>query len=407
MKILHTSDWHLGRALYGIKRHEEFASFLDWLIRTIEEEEIDILLIAGDIFDSATPGNRERELYFSFLSRVRESCCRHVVIIAGNHDSPSLLAAPRELLTPLSIHVVAYADNVENEILILRDAQNVPELLVCAVPYLRDRDIRVAEAGEEIPDKQRKIIEGIRQHYAKVVSLALRKREELGTAVPLVATGHLFTKGGKTVAEEGLRDLYVGSLIHLPADSFPDEIDYLALGHLHIPQAVKGHEHMRYSGSPLAMSFGEAQQEKSLCLVSFQAEAARPQIRLLPIPVWQPLERIRGHWADIKDRIAALQKQGSQAWLEIICEDPPAVAGNIARHVEELVADSELTVCRISNPQVRNNILQSAYRGERLAALSEEEVFRRCLEANAIPAEEHEALLQSYREALIALREES
>ena len=104
MKILHTSDWHLGRSLYGKKRYDEFSEFLDWLGKTIEEECIDLLLVAGDIFDTSTPSNRAQKLYYRFLCRVAGSCCRHIVVIAGNHDSPSFLNAPKE-------HTQAHAPN--------------------------------------------------------------------------------------------------------------------------------------------------------------------------------------------------------------------------------------------------------------------------------------------------------
>ena len=141
MNLLHTSDWHLGRALYGRKRYEEFAAFLDWLADTIERERIDVLLVAGDVFDTSAPSNRAQGLYYRFLCRVAASSCRHVVVVAGNHDSPSFLNAPRELLKELHVHVVGSStpDHPEDEVLVLRNAQDAPELIVCAVPYLRDR----------------------------------------------------------------------------------------------------------------------------------------------------------------------------------------------------------------------------------------------------------------------------
>ena len=118
MRILHTSDWHLGRPLYGRKRYQEFETFLDWLAATIDHEKVDVLLVAGDIFDTSTPGNRAQELYYRFLCRVAGSCCGHVVIIAGNHDSPSFLNAPRELLRALNVHVIgAMTENPEDEVI--------------------------------------------------------------------------------------------------------------------------------------------------------------------------------------------------------------------------------------------------------------------------------------------------
>ena len=173
MKILHTSDWHIGRTLYGRKRYEEFDSFLTWLAETIQQNEIDALLVAGDVFDTSAPSNRAQELYYRFLCRVAASSCRHVVVIAGNHDSPSFLNAPRELLKALNVHVVgSSSESLEDEVLVLRSELNAPELIVCAVPYLRDRDIRVAEAGESVEDKERKLLAGIRSHYAEVAAFA-------------------------------------------------------------------------------------------------------------------------------------------------------------------------------------------------------------------------------------------
>jgi DNA repair protein SbcD/Mre11 len=110
MKLLRTSDWHLGRALYGRKRYDEYGAFLNWLAELIESRDIDALLVAGDVFDSSTPSNRAQELYYRFLCRVAASPRRHVVVTAGNHDSPSFLDAPRELLKFLNIHVMGCAN---------------------------------------------------------------------------------------------------------------------------------------------------------------------------------------------------------------------------------------------------------------------------------------------------------
>ena len=162
LTILHTSDWHLGRSLYGRRRYDEFAAFLDWLLDTIEQQQVEVLLVAGDIFDTSAPSNRAQQLYYRFLCRVAAgNCCRHVVVIGGNHDSPSFLDAPQELLRALNVYVVGSAAEVlEDEVLTLKTSAGLPELLVCAVPYLRDRDIRVAQAGESLADKERNLTGG-------------------------------------------------------------------------------------------------------------------------------------------------------------------------------------------------------------------------------------------------------
>ncbi|MFO7704906.1 MAG: exonuclease subunit SbcD, partial [Halopseudomonas sp.] len=277
MNILHTSDWHIGRTLYGRKRYDEFEAFLTWLAQTIEDHAVEALLVAGDIFDTSAPSNRAQALYYRFLCRVAGSACRHVVVIAGNHDSPSFLNAPKELLKALDVHVIGSATpDPQDEVLVLRDQQGVVELMVCAVPYLRDRDIRTVAPGESVEDKEQKMLDGIRTHYAAVVSAAQQQRQACAATVPLVGMGHLFTAGGQTIDGDGVRELYVGSLAHVTAGIFPSSLDYVALGHLHVPQKVGGLEIIRYSGSPLPMGFGEAKQQKSVCLVSFAQHAEQP-----------------------------------------------------------------------------------------------------------------------------------
>jgi len=168
MNILHTSDWHLGRSLFSQKRYDEFAAFLGWLIETIENQQVDILLVSGDIFDTSTPSNKAQQLYYEFLYKVSKSCCKTVVIIGGNHDSPSFLQAPSALLHVLNVHVIGSKRETPEEEVLIVEANGKPMAIICAVPYLRDKDIRYAEAGETIDDKNRKLLEGIKEHYKTV-----------------------------------------------------------------------------------------------------------------------------------------------------------------------------------------------------------------------------------------------
>ncbi|MCF6257985.1 MAG: exonuclease SbcCD subunit D C-terminal domain-containing protein [Gammaproteobacteria bacterium] len=411
MKILHTSDWHIGRMLYGRKRYEEFEAFLDWMAETIDHEQVDVLLVAGDIFDTSTPSNRAQALYYRFLCRVAASSCRHVVVIAGNHDSPTFLNAPRELLRVLDVHVVgAVTEQRGDEVLVLGNEENSPELIVCAVPYLRDRDIRVAEAGESIEDKERKLIEGIRNHYAEVVALAEQQRETLGVKIPIVAMGHLFTAGGQTTDGDGVRELYVGSLAHVTAGIFPDAIDYLALGHLHVPQKVGGSELMRYSGSPLPMGFGEAKQEKSVCLLEFvnvsaTAASTVASVRLVSVPVFQKLERVKGSWDEISARILALFATGSTAWLEVVYEGEE-VMSDLQECVNTAVADTEMEILRVKNKRIIDRVLNQTNNEETLDDLNVNDVFERCLAANKVPDAQRAELLRAFQETVTSLNDD-
>ncbi|MFI8554875.1 exonuclease SbcCD subunit D C-terminal domain-containing protein [Psychrobacter sp. NPDC077938] len=276
LTILHTSDWHLGRRLYGRLRYEEFESFLQWLQDAISAQKVDILIVAGDIFDTMTPSNKAQALYYEFLGKVSRSCCQHVVIVAGNHDSPTFLDAPSNVLKFLNVHVIGTAcDDLDDEVLVLGDDDNNPHCIIAAVPYLRDRDVRSSSAGESADSKDANVIAGICEHYDNVADIAKAKQADLIKThqryIPIVATGHLFASGGKTTEDDGVRELYVGSLGKISADMFNDGFDYVALGHLHVPQRVGGRESIRYSGSPIAMGFGEAKQQKQVLLVQFGA----------------------------------------------------------------------------------------------------------------------------------------
>jgi len=414
MKILHTSDWHLGRSLYGRKRYDEFAAFLDWLAATITDESIDLLLVAGDIFDTSTPGNRAQELYYRFLCRVSTSCCRHIVIIAGNHDSPTFLNAPKELLRSLNVYVVgSMTEDLSDEVIILKrnpqiDAEDV-EAIVCAVPYLRDRDMRTVDAGETVDDKNRKLVAGLKQHYEDVVALAEERRNNLQKSadsagyIPILAMGHLFTAGGKTVDGDGVRELYVGSLARVGADLFPSAIDYLALGHLHVPQIVGGAEHMRYSGSPLPLGFGEASQEKKVVLIEFNNSTAK--IKEVPVPCFQQLARINGSLDDIRVQLEGLKEEDSHAWLEIEYTGRDII-GNLREILDETLAGSPMEIRRIKNRRLIDRVIGTIDANETLDDLNVSDVFERCLDTFDVPDEDRDELTISYNEIIKSLDEE-
>ncbi|MGP5201921.1 exonuclease SbcCD subunit D C-terminal domain-containing protein [Psychrobacter aquimaris] len=274
LTILHTSDWHLGRRLYGRMRYDEFEAFLGWLQDAISLQKVDILIVAGDIFDTMTPSNRAQALYYEFLGKVSKSCCQHIVIVAGNHDSATFLDAPSNVLKFLNVHVIGTAcEDLNNEVLVLDDTNGNPHCIIAAVPYLRDRDVRGSQAGESAQSKDANVIAGICAHYDDVADIAKAKQTELIETyqrhIPIIATGHLFAAGGTTTDDDGVRELYVGSLGKISADMFDESFDYVALGHLHVPQRVGGRETIRYSGSPIAMGFGEAKQQKQVLLVQF------------------------------------------------------------------------------------------------------------------------------------------
>ncbi|MBP7508469.1 MAG: exonuclease SbcCD subunit D C-terminal domain-containing protein [Prolixibacteraceae bacterium] len=402
IRVLHTSDWHLGRSLYDRKRYDEFASFLNWLYDFIVAQRIDVLLIAGDIFDTTTPGNRAQELYYQFLSKTSKSCCRHIIVTGGNHDSPSFLNAPKDLLKALDVHVVGeITENIEQEVIVLKNNQGEAEAVVCAVPFLRDRDVRKVEAGESIEDKNRKLVTGIAVHYSDVANAARHFNDS--NPVPIIGMGHLFTSRGKVNEGDGVRDLYVGTLQSIDAGIFSDKFDYVALGHLHMAQKVDGNDKIRYSGSPLPMSFSEADQQKKVIVIEF--ENLTISVTEHDIPCFQKLIRVSGNFDSVKGKVTELANINENLWLEIEILDSSS-SGTITEELDEIIKNSPIEILRIKNSGLRNNVLMASTENETLDDLNELDVFNRCLEINNIPEEEQNQLIETYKEVLLSLRQE-
>jgi exonuclease SbcD len=404
MKILHTSDWHLGSSLYGYKRYEEFEAFLNWLANLIQNEQIDVLLIAGDIFDTSTPSNRALELYYKFLDTVTAKPGLQVIITAGNHDSPSLINAPQQLLRHLRIHVFgSIPENPENEIMVINDDQDQPSLIVCAVPYLRDRDIRLSEPGESIEDKTRKLENGVTDHYRQVVRIAKAKRDELGGHIPIIAMGHLFVSGGKTVDGDGVRELYVGNLARIRAENLCEGIDYLALGHLHVPQIISGNNSIRYCGSPIALGFGDANQQKEVVIVDFKSGV--PAISTIPVPKFWDIRTLNGHISTIEMEIKALLKLDSPVWIEVIFSGT-LPASTVQTHLRELTDGTNVVLIRTKPLDAGNFEFKPEEESESLEDLSVIDVFQRCLDSKNIPTEDRRELMYAFAEILHGLNEE-
>lgn len=318
MKILHTSDWHLGQRFLFNDREEEHQRALDWLAATIREQEVDVLIVAGDIFDINNPPNYARTMYYRFLTSLLGSCCRHIVLTGGNHDSPSMLNAPRELLRMLNIHIVGSAtEDLKDEIIELGNEKGTPELVVAAVPFLRDRDLRFSQAGEGSYERLQKVRAGMAEHYRQIGQLMEPYRK---AAIPLLATGHLYATGA--MASDKQDNIYAGNVENIDAAQFPDIFHYVALGHIHRPQMIDNRQHIRYSGSLLPLSFSETKDDKSVFLLHFQRDQLM-EVETLAVPVFRRLKSISGELQDVKESLRRFaQKEGRELtpWVEVVVQ---------------------------------------------------------------------------------------
>lgn len=398
MRILHTSDWHLGRSLLSKRRYEEFNQFLEWMLDCLQQQAIDVLIIAGDIFDTTTPSVTAQDQYYNFLARAAsQTNCQHIVVIGGNHDSASFLNAPSAVLKHLNVHVIGQAcDPIEDEVLLLRDRNGKVGLVVAAVPFLSDRDIRRYTPLESLEDRDARIIAAYHHHYQAVSDYA----EQLATQhqVPLVATGHLFMTGGITTEGDGVRDLYVGSLGQLRADMFSSAINYVALGHIHQHQRVAGLNHIRYSGAPLAMCFDEVERSKYVLVVDFD-EAHQAIVSEIEVPQFQRLARVVGDLSHLRQALKNLTSEGIAIWVEVTYEGK-AVQANLREQLEAIIEGSQVEILKLVNRQRQAPHLQSQEELESLEELSVVDVFQRLLDQQQIPTEQQAELLQTYHETL-------
>jgi len=402
MRILHTSDWHLGRILYSKKdRQEEHLAFLSWILYTIQKNAIDLLLVAGDIFDSASPNSSSQKLYYDFLLKVLNSGCKNVIIIGGNHDSPGFLNAPKDILAALNVRVIGnVSENIENEIVFIENVDGDPLAIVCAVPFLRERDMSRFTEGENYSDRSKRIAENIRNHYEKVAKNAENKRKSLNKSIPIIATGHLSVAGGITTQDDGVRETYIGNIECVGSDIFPPIFDYVALGHYHIPSVIS--KNVRYCGSPIPMGFGEANQKKSVVIVDFNEN--KPTITTFEIPIFQKLESIRGDKTFINNRLEELIKTDVSVWVEIVYEGTD-VFSDFSNWINEMTANTKIEVIRHYCKQYFNEVLTHADSIQSLEELDKFEVFDKLLEKNSILDEQREELKNSYREIIEELRD--
>jgi len=409
MRLLHTSDWHLGQHFMGKSRQAEHQALIDWLLAQVDEHAVDAVLIAGDIFDTGTPPSYARELYSQLVVRLHTAGVS-LLLLGGNHDSVATLGESRELLACLSATVVAAAsDDAPAQVLVLPQRGGQPGCIVCAIPFIRPRDVLQSQAGQSAEDKQQSLQAAIQGHYLAVHDAAISRQTaleiELGHKLPLIATGHLTTVGAST--SESVREIYVGALEAFPTSAFPPA-DYIALGHIHRPQRVGGLEHIRYCGSPIPLSFDEARQQKEVLLVDLDTDGLKA-VTVLPVPRFQGLVAVSGNLAGLPAAIGTAAAQGSRefpAWLEVTVLEDDYLA-DLPERIQAIAEGLPVEVLRIRRQRGNATARLAAAASERLDELSPHEVFARRLEQEELAEDMQQALNERFRGIVTALQEEA
>lgn len=389
MRILHTSDWHLGQNFYNRNRSAEHQAFLDWLIETIKKEDIDVLLVAGDIFDTGAPASYARKMLNQFVVTLSRLDCQ-LLLLAGNHDSVAVLNECQALYAALNCRLVTTATPVQQEqqIFTLNDKHGQAAAVFCAVPFLRPRDILQADESSH-----QHLQQAITRHYQNLFKDAQALSQSESAPLPIIGSGHLTLLNAKKTSS--VRDIYIGSLEALPASVLPD-FDYLALGHIHQPQAIGESGKIRYSGSPLAMSFDEKSGAKSV--VVFDTNH-RKNIRLIPVPEFQPLRQISCTLKELPAQLAALPPHSLEYWLDIEINATDYHA-KVQQQVHEICEDYPVEVLLVRRARSVKNQSQAYLKTSSLTELDVRDVFMQKLAEAELDNDQNNALQTRFLQSL-------
>ena len=404
MKILHIGDIHLGCTLDNQRRHEEFEKVFGFLTDQVKKERVEAALFAGDVFDSGTPSVDSQSLYFDFLLDLQAAGCRQIIAIAGNHDNANLLEAPQGLLQRMNIHVIGRPDpeNLAQEVISLGSGAEEPAAIVCAVPFLRERDVRDAvPEGEDAQQKSSKLSQGILEHYRKVYELADRQRA--GREIPIIAMGHFYAEGSAFAADPDGKNSSpyetVGTLEALDLKKMPEGFAYGALGHIHKPQSVPGHENWRYAGSLLKMQLRKNMYAPQVLLLDTQ-DLSHPKGIEIPDSCYHKMCVIEGDMAELRRQLGELAASREPVWVK------PVYTG------EELLLNWQIdlrlemrdTDVQIIHPEVRRKNAEgddpaAELPGKMLSELTPEDVFLETLNADRelTSEEQKKKLIELYR----------
>jgi len=400
LKIIHTADWHLGHQLHGQSREYEHHQFLDFLLKTLRKQQADVLLVAGDIFDTSNPSAAAQAQFYDFLSQARmQNPELDIIFIGGNHDSAARLDAPHPILDAFNIHIVGGFPQKDNQpdysrlFIPLHDKQGDIKGWCIAMPFLRPADLPTQEDKETD-----RLIAGVKQRYQEAVDYATQYLQD---GQCLIATGHCYM-ANSSISELSERRILGGNQHALPVDIFPDSLDYVALGHMHLAQRVAKQEHIRYSGSPIPLSLSEDRYHHQILSIEIDEQK---QVNITPISIprtveiirlpkkAEPLEEVLSQLADLK--LEALPEE-QQPWLElnIRLEQPQP---DLRQKIEKALGDKPIRLIKITTSYTGKHESLADEVKEELEDLKPEDVFKRCWKrkhSEQIPDE----YLQAFRE---------
>ena len=382
MRLLHTSDWHLGQTLHNYERGYEHQRFLDWLLDTLVAEQADVLLVAGDVFDNANPSAASQKQLYVFLQQARARLPKlQLIVIAGNHDSAGRLEAPAPLLADYGTHMLGHIVrdeagqvDLERMLLPLTGASGEVEAWCLAVPFLRPGDVPKLPAGSG----QDAYLGGIAMLYRQLADLALARRVP-GQAI--IAMGHCHMVGGE-MSNDSERRIVIGGTEMLPSGIFDAAIAYAALGHLHLAQEVGRQQHVRYSGSPIPLSFAEVNYRHQVLCLDIDGDALQ-SVRAIEVPRAVPLLRVPATPAPIDEVLAQLAALDvpdapaeAQPFLEVrVRLDAPEPG--LRTRIETALDGKPVRLAKIETSSTARSSAPENMTLDQLSQLQPDDIFRR------------------------------
>jgi len=424
VRLFHTADWHLGHHLHGVSRQLEHQQFLNWLLDELQDKQADALIVAGDIFDSANPSSAAQSQLYDFLVKTKTRLPNlDIVLVGGNHDSASRLDAPSPILNALGVTVIGGLSrgdqgNIDWERLLvpLTNAAGEIKAWCGAMPFLRNADLPAAakdgvsitsdaeQSGEQDNDP---LISGMKALYAELFE---QLQQKAGNGESLILTGHCYMVNG-AVSELSERKILGGNQHALPVELFPDNIAYVALGHLHLAQRVGTNEHIRYSGSPIPLSFDESDYPHQV--VQVEVKAGQPtETVAVKIPRSVQLLRIPNgkDFAVLPEVVEHLQtltlddlpiEQQPMLELRIRLEKPEP---GLRQQIEDVIAKLPVRLLKISTAYSGSEkSLADLKIEERLEELQPLDVFQRCYQ-NKYDQDAPEAMNALFNELVESLQ---
>lgn len=401
MKVLITADWHLGKRLYQEDLSPDHRHFLNWLIGFIEEEKIDHLVVAGDIFDHANPAHDATRLYYDFLHKLIPTGCK-AVFTAGNHDSPSFLEVPRDILSRLNIRVIGAfpgLDRIDDILIELKDRSDELQAVLAAVPFLQDRYLRQVGEGENLTE----IKEQLRKGLASIFDALGKRTKEKYPTLPRIATAHLFADKAKKGDAE--RDIQIGMLDGVPQTDI-DHFDYLGLGHIHSGMVI-AKDRIKYTGSPISLTFDESKYKHQVTVLDINQGKITP--RFIDVPQLRSLHRIKGNKDEVKAAADALkdgpENQPELVEIELLLKTYDPTISDFLGELRKELKDRNLQVVQERVILEKQPGVQSAARLEQAEDLDPVHVFETMLEGET--PENRRAMIELFAEIYAAQTQET